>query len=405
MIRNPLAGNVLAYFHYVLGFRRLGHDVLYLEESGWPKSCYDPVTCTYGDDPRAGLRLVRSLMADYGGEVPICYVNRDSGNIEGASWADLKRVLASADFLLNIGGVCWLPEFRLCRRLALIDMDPVFSQIGRIGVTPPSDHHVRFSYGVNIGRPGCTVPTGGLDWLPTLPPVVPEMWQDRASMRSGQGDSAADGVLTTVASWKAYGAVTYQGERYGQKNEEFLRLLNLPSRTPQRLELAVSGGGDGEVEQLLAAGWSIRDAGEVSSDVPTYRAYISGSRGEFSVAKQAYVKARSGWFSDRSICYLAAGLPVILQDTGFSDWLPTGRGVLAFSSSEEAAECIERVNAEYMAHCRAAREIADRKFSYRVVLPYLLEAVSHVRRFHQLGVELVSSRTQSSSRMASGGFP
>ena len=157
-----------------------------------------------------------------------------------------------------------------------------------------------------------------------------------------------------------------------------MRLLELPSYCSQKLELALSGQ-DAEiakiVKSLKAAGWLVRSAREISANLSTYKTYVTGSRGEFSVAKNAYVKTRSGWFSDRSVCYLAAGRPVILQDTGFSDWLPTGRGVLAFSSLESAIDGMERVNIDYLTHCLAAREIAEQIFSYKVVLPRLLETV------------------------------
>lgn len=375
MVRQPLAGNALAYFQYVLGLHRLGHKVLYLEESGWSDSCYDPTERDYGDDPGAGLRVTRALFAAYGLDVPVIYVNRDSGQVEGAERDEVRRALKEADLLLNVGGVCWLPEFRLCRRRALIDMDPLFTQVGRFGAEGRDDYHAYFSYGVNIGRPGCTVPTSGVDWLPTMPPVVPEMWQNAGGIQAERdaGGMSEGRVFTTVANWTAYGATIYRGERYGQKDEEFLRLLDLPSLTSQTLELALAGVGAEAWERLRAAGWAIRNAEEVSTDVRAYRAYITGSRGELSAAKHAYVKTRSGWFSDRSVCYLAAGLPVVLQDTGFTDWLHTDRGVLAFSSVEEAADNLERVNVEYQAHRHAAREVAERYFGYRTVLPTLLD--------------------------------
>jgi hypothetical protein len=275
-------------------------------------------------------------------------------------------MLASADLLLNLGGVCWLPEFHLCRRRAFVDMDPLFTQVGQFGAWLLHEHHVHFTYGVNIGRPGCTIPTGEVDWLPTVPPVVLDLWENARP--------AADAALTTVAHWSAYGGVTYNGEYYGQKDEEFLRLLDLPSRTPQKLELALSGASDEVTERFRAAGWLVREAADVSTGIANYQSFILHSWGEFSAAKNAYVKTHSGWFSDRSVCYLAAGLPTVLQDTGFSDWLPTGRGVLAFSSVEEAAGCIEQVGAEYPVHRRAAREIAERTFSSAIVLPRLLDA-------------------------------
>ena len=211
------------------------------------------------------------------------------------------------------------------------------------------------------------MPTLGIDWVPTLPPVVMGLWHSPPNVP----DEAA---LTTVTHWNAYKSVNLDGECYGQKSEEFLRLLPLPGRVRQKLELALTGGSPGVRQKLEQAGWSLRDATETSASVSSYRAYITASRGEFSVAKNAYVKARSGWFSDRSACYLAAGLPVILQDTGFSDSLPTGRGLLAFSTLDDAARCIEDVNADYTGHRRAARELASQRFDHRVVLPRLLHA-------------------------------
>src|SRR5207237_4882 len=151
-------------------------------------------------------------------DVPVWYVDRDTGQVEGADWFELKRALRTADLLLNVGGVCWLPEFRLCRRRALIDMDPLFTQVGLFGGQSIDDHHVHFSYGVNIGHSNCAVPTGGVDWLATVPPVVLDLWRGaRESIRPS---------FTTVANWSAYGGVTYRDEHYGDKGEEILRLLD-----------------------------------------------------------------------------------------------------------------------------------------------------------------------------------
>jgi hypothetical protein len=271
----------------------------------------------------------------------------------------------------------------LCGRRALIDMDPLFTQAGEFASRLSGGYdayHTCFSYGANIGQPGCTLPSAGIDWLPALPPVVPALWEG--------SPPAHNAPFTTIANWSAYGAITYEGEHYGQKDEEFMRVLDLPGRTSQKLELALSGAAEDIVSLLRTSGWSVRDASlDVSLDLPTYRAYIRGSRAEFSVAKHAYVKTRSGWFSDRSVCYLAASLPVVLQDTGFSEWLPTGRGVLAFSSLDEAAECIEKVNSDYEAHRRAAHGIAEEVFSYKVVLPRLIDAALAVRKLHPTKLE------------------
>lgn len=377
MIRHPLAGNLLAYFHYVLGLHRLGHEVLYLEESGWTGSCYNPINRNYNDDPHFGFHTVQTLINTYGVNAKVCYVNRDTGSVYGADWKEVERMLRTADLLLNIGGVCWLPEFLLCKRRVLIDMDPFFTQTGTFATEGRNDYHVYFSYGVNIGQPNCGVPSDGVEWLPTLPPVAPEIWRSPVLTPEPGGEIEwADAPFTTIANWSAYGRTIYQGEHYGQKDEEFMRLLELPSYCSQKLELALSGS-DSEIAEIVkslqAAGWLVRDGKRISANLSTYRTYITGSRGEFSVAKHAYVKTRSGWFSDRSVCYLAAGRPVVLQDTGFSDWLPTGHGVLAFSSLESAVDCIERVNADYSAQSLAARELAEQTFSYKVVLPRLLE--------------------------------
>lgn len=367
MIRYPLAGMMLAYFHYVAGLHRLGHEVTYLEESGWPGSCYDPLRECHGDNPGTGIATVRRLFRDAGVDVPVCYVQRDTGRVFGADEAGVRALLECADLLLNLGGVCWLPGFHRCRRRALIDMDPFFTQVGRFGGEGSEHYHARFSYGRNIGRPGCTVPADGREWLPAVPPVVPELWQGAARQ-----PVAEQAPFTTIANWSAYGAVIHQGEEYGQKDREFRRLLGLPRRTSQRLEMALSGASEEDARALAEAGWLIRNAREVSADVAQYQAYIGGSRGEFSVAKHAYVKSRCGWFSDRSVCYLAAGRPVVVQDTGIGDWLPVGCGALCFSSIQEAAACLAEVASAYPEHCRAARSLAERYFGYRNVLEPLI---------------------------------
>ncbi len=374
MIRHPVAGNTMAYLHYVLGFARLGHEVVYVEESGWPNSCYDPYKHEMGDDPSTGMAVVSALARQYGLELPLYYVNRDTQAVHGGEWSDLTRHLDAADLLLNVGGVCWLPDFLRCQRRAYVDMDPGFTQLGRFGAEAVANHQVHFTYGANFQQPDCSIPDDGIDWRPTVPPVVTDLWN--GAVPAEPADSSGklqNGSLTTITNWNPYGSVTHGGRRFGQKDEEFLRILELPRRTSQAIELTLSGAGADVEQRLRTAGWRIRPAREVSSHFRTYHAYIMGSRGEFSVAKHGYVVTRSGWFSDRSVCYLAAGRPTILQDTGFSSWLPTGRGVLAFSNLEEAVGCIDALNADYAGHCTAAREIAETTFGYRAVLPRLLD--------------------------------
>jgi hypothetical protein len=365
MVRHPVAGNLLAFFQYALGLHRLGHEVVYLEESGWPFSCYDPETSHWYDHPSSGLRIVRDLIAAHQAPIPVIYINRETGDVDGASRDEVERRLRETDLLLNVGGVCYLPEFALCRRRAIIDMDPLFTQVERFGARTLADYHVHFSYGANIGRDGCTIPTREVAWRPTVPPVVLDLWE--------WAQPSPDAPFTTVANWGSYGGVTYEGEHYGQKDQEFLRVIDLPRRASARFELALSGGQESRA-RMRDAGWSVKDAGDdIGIDTSSYVKYILNSRGEFSVAKGAYVKSRSGWFSDRSACYLASGLPVILQETGFSDWLPTGRGVLTYRTLDEAVGCVAEIARDYPGHRRAARELAERVFAHQVVLPQLLD--------------------------------
>ena len=365
LLRYPVAGMAFAYWHNVLGLHRLGHEVVYLEESGWPQSCYDPRTRSYSDDPAAGFAVMRALMAAHGVTGTVAYVDRHSGATHGASWQEIKDLLGSADLLIHLGGVCWLPEFLTCRRRLLVDMDPFFMQIGKFAGECLHQHHAHVSVGTNIGRPGCSIPDAGVHWLPTVPPVVPELWATAAPPPDGA-------PLTTIANWSAYGGATWRGEHYGPKDEEFARLVDLPRHTGQRLELALSAASPEPHRRFRASGWSVRDAGEVSTDVDVYRDYVRGSRGELSVAKHAYVKTRSGWLSDRSVCYLAAGRPIVVQDTGFTDWLPGGRGILPFTTVDEAAARIDSLHRDYGGQCAAARELCDRLFDYRKVLTRLV---------------------------------
>lgn len=362
MLRHPLAGNVAACMQYVVGLHLLGHDVVYVEDKGWPESCYDPRTATVGDFPREGLALVRDLLRRNRVDVPVAWVDAEAGLVEGMVWPQLRERLASASLLLDIGGVFGLEERTLAGCRALVDVEPLFTQTERF--LGDADYDVHFSYGVNIGRPWCGVPTGGIDWLPTVPPIVPQLWK--------APPPSADAPLTTVADWMAYRGAEHGGAWYGQDGA-VEGLLELPARVGSTLELALSGESERVNARLNAAGWVLRDADEITASLATYRSYIRRSQGEFSVAKPAYAATRSGWFSGRSACYLAAGRPVIVQDTGQGEWLETGLGVLTFDGAEGAARAVERVGRELRVQSLAARAVAREVFHYGVVLDRLLE--------------------------------
>jgi hypothetical protein len=365
MTRFPLAGMMLAYFHYVLGLKRLGHEVVYLETSGWPQSCFDPESGTWGEDPRTGLRAVHDLFARHSLDVSVLYIDQERDIVFNAEREDVRAAVAAADLVLNLGGVNDLPEFELCGRHVLVDMDPFFTQVGRFGHAHLGSYTSCFSYGLNLGKPGCSIPTLGIDWVPTRPPVVMDIWDFPPP--------EPDAPFSTVASWGAYGDIEHEGTSYGQKDREFMRVLELPSCTGTPLVLALSGA-SAEVRGLLERnGWHLRDAGEVTRSLRNYRSHIAGSKAEFSVAKHAYVATRSGWFSDRTVCYLASGRPAVLQDTGFSDSIASGTGVVAFTTLNQAVAGIEEVSRNYEKHSASARALAQEFFSHEVVLPRLIE--------------------------------
>ena len=363
-VRYPLGGMLWAHLHYVVGLHRLGHEVWFVEDAGgWDDPCYDPDLGDMTSDPSFGLSVVGEVMERF--SLADRWAYRDGGGrwhgLDGATLAD---AVASADLFLDVGGASYFDAMRAARRRAYVDMDPVFTQLGRFGGDDRlAEYDVLFTYGWNIGR-GASVATGPFEWRPLAPPVVLELWPD--------GDSAGEATRwTTVGSLGAYGAVEHDGERYGQKDTEFLRLADLPKLTSSELELAADP--DGEAEAALAAGgWRVVDARAVSRDPWRYRDYVRGSRGEISAAKGAYVKARAGWLSDRTATYLAAGRPAVVQDTGIPRELVAQGGLAVFQTAEGAAAALAGMEADYGAARSAARALAERHFDARTVLEGLL---------------------------------
>jgi hypothetical protein len=290
--------------------------------------------------------------------------------------SQFEQVVASADCFLNVsGGTLLRDAYMACPRKILIDTDPGWNQF----VTYPRwdenpgwqnthgwrGHDHFFTYAERLGWPDCILPDLGVAWGKTRPPVVTDLWQPQPP----------GACWTTVMTWNTFGqTITYQGVAYGAKELEFGRVESLPARTTASFELAV-GGVNPPRDRLKRLGWSVVDSEAVSRTPDDYRSYIQSSRGEFSVAKNVYVATRSGWFSCRSVCYLAAGRPVVVQDTGFSDFMPTGEGLFAFSSLEEAERAIAAVEADYGRHQRAAQELAREAFGADRVLGRLLEEI------------------------------
>jgi hypothetical protein len=227
-------------------------------------------------------------------------------------------------------------------------------------------HH--FTYGENLGQPDCPVPITRFDWRPTRPPVLIDLWD--------AGSVAASPFFTSVATWETKGKDIRVGDETYRwsKHVNFLQFLDLPRQTLQPFRLAMWAPNPEVEARVRAGGWDIVDPVPVSADMQPYREFIVTSRGEFTVAKDTYVRSRSGWFSDRSVCYLAAGRPVVTQETGFSKFIPVGNGLFSFSTLEEVRDAIARINADYHAQCLASREIAWEYFDADMVLRRLLRA-------------------------------
>jgi hypothetical protein len=254
------------------------------------------------------------------------------------------------------------------RQRVFVDIDPGFGQIwSDLGLHDPfRGHDVHVTIGENIDGSDCGIPTLGLNWLTTRQPVVLEYWPARP---------ANGGRWTSIASWRgAYGPLEYHGKRYGLRVHEFRKFIELPHLIAEPMEIALEIHPDevGDLSRLTDNDWRLADPKAVAGDPWAYQSYLQGSRGEFTVAKNLYVEAKTGWFSDRSICYLASGRPVVAQETGYSGHLPTGEGLLPFTTPEEAVNAIDEVSGNYPRHARAARTLAEEFFASDKVLGRLL---------------------------------
>ena len=369
IVRCPLGGMAWHYLQYVMGLRRLGHEVFFFEDSDEYPSCYDPTRHVTDEDPSSGLQFATNTFDRLGLADRWAYYDGHKARWHGPCADRFSEICASADVLVNISGTnplrAWLMEVPT---RVFVDTDPAFEQVRQMTVPERRDrarqHTAFFSFGENIASGQSRVPNDGLPWQATRQPIDLDAWP----VTSGP----ADGKFTTVMQWDSYPAREYDGVRYGQKSESFGPFLDLPQRTTSALELAL-GSVTAPRELLRQKGWSIRDPLAVTRDPWTYQRYIQASKAEFAVAKHGYVISRSGWFSERSAAYLASGRPVVTQETGFSDWLPTGSGVLSFTTPEEAVAGIEEINRRYEYHCRAARKVAEEYFDARKVLTRLIE--------------------------------
>jgi hypothetical protein len=374
MSKIPVAGAVWGTMHYLLGFQRLGFDVYYVEAHARTPSMFME---TEGDDGtgKAAAFLDRVMRRFDLGDKWAYHALHDDGACHGMTKSRLQELYRSAALIINHhGGTEPLPEHSATGRLIYLETDPVELEIelyhnDQKAIEFLAPHSAFFTWGLNYGKPDCQVPLPeDFRFKTTCPPVIPDLWQAQQNDRGG--------AFTTIGNWKQWGRVKFKGEVYTwSKHYEFLKFLDLPGRTNQEFELALSSYEETDKRLLQSKGWKVRHAMDFSEDLDDYRQYITGSRGEFTVAKDQNVRLRSGWFSERSAQYLAAGRPVITQDTGFTNVLPTGEGLFGFLTLDEIVEAVDAVKADYDRHCRAAAGLARDYFSYDVVLKRLLADV------------------------------
>jgi hypothetical protein len=371
----PFGGVAWQGLHYLEGLQRRGCDVHYLEDVGyWPghqvqRSPEEGIANT--------LRHLERVMAWVGMPHRWAFRSPLDHALHGLDEGTLREVVARTDVLLNVTASRALDEgmMRIPVRIYL-ETDPVTPQLEiasgwqkTIELLAAHTHH--FTYGENLGTPRSGVPVAHFSYRATRPPVVLDWWQGSALDESHR----PGGRYTTIASWSQPSKdFEWAGRVYGwSKSDEFVKFLDLPSLRPVAFELALAKVDEAARRLLESHGWRVVAALPLSSDIFSYRQYISGSRAEFTVAKDQNVRLRSGWFSDRSATYLAAGRPVITQETGFSDNLPTGTGLFAFTTLDDILSAVDTIEADYRGHCRAAREMADGYFSAERVIGRMLE--------------------------------
>jgi hypothetical protein len=285
----------------------------------------------------------------------------------------LQKLARRADLLINISGM--LTDETLLGPISkrvYLDIDPGFNQLWHSveGIDMRFDGHTHFvTVGQALGDPDCPIPTCERYWLKTLPPVVLSSWPVANQITLHD--------FTTIANWRGYGSIDHQGLRYGQKAHSLRKFFALPGLTREKFFLALSIHQDEimDLAAFAAHGWELVDPAYVARTPGSYQRFIQQSKAEFGIAKSGYVVSRSGWFSDRSICYLASGRPVLCQDTGFSSYLPTGQGLFTFNHNEDVLKAIDALNADYSGHALAAREIAEEYFDSQKVLPRFLQLV------------------------------
>lgn len=368
--RFPVGGHACTELHYMLGLEALGHTVYFLEDCGAESWVYDWENGEITHELEYPTSYIKTCLEPVG--LGDRWIYRAGERTAGMDLDAFREICAQADLLLirSLSIPIWREEYNWPTRRIFIDTDPGFIQIRiengdeELATTVQKCERL-FTIGQQIGSQRNIIPTLGRNWIKTVFPIVLDHWQNNLDR--------ADGHFTSVMQWKSYDDVEYQDMKFGNKDKSFPQFFDLPKLTEQSLQLAFTG--DDKIGKMLTGkGWMIVSGWASTFTAELYRQFIKGSKAELGIAKQGYVQMQSGWFSDRSLCYLAAGRPIVVQNTGQHQWLPIGDGVKLFDTMEEARDEIESINENYAHHCKAARQVAEDIFDARKVLPALLEA-------------------------------
>ena len=374
----PIAGVIWQHIHYIVGLQRLGHEVTYVEDTlNYP---YDPVAFNISDDYSYATQTLGRLAHEHGfeGRWAYCARFKESTEIVGMSLEALRTLYKEADCALNICGSHDMnDDLSSIRNLIYVESDPGVEQI-KIDqgesetIDYLKEHRHLFTFGENIGTPAFVVPTRDFNWLPTRQPVVTDLWC--AGAEAPTPDRAA--LFTTICNWSTSGKkdIVWKDSNYlWSKSLEFLRFIEAPKLSGEPFEMATDIKKEGELELFRQNDWKLVMPHDLSVDWNGYRDYIRNSKGEFTCAKDQYIRLNTGWFSDRTACYLAAGRPVITQETGFTAHYGGKEGLLAFTTMEEIVDAVAAIRADYKKHSRAALEIAREVFEAEKVLKSLLD--------------------------------
>jgi hypothetical protein len=367
----PLAGVTYQFLHYLIGLRRLGYDPYYVEDSG--RWVYDPKINDLSPDATGNLSSVVPILEAHGFSGKWAFRgNYPDGQCYGMTENQILDLYKEADAFLNVTGAQEIREEHMaCPRRIYVESDPFASQAkvangDQSMIDTLAAHDTLFTFGENIGEADCDIPVERFQWLPTRQPVVMDLWENPFGY---QGNT-----YNTITTWHNKGKnINYKDDvYYWTKDREFEKILDLPLLRDVRFELAA--GVDEEVRRRLNEhGWQQVHSIGISEDIDRYREYIQKSRGEFTVARDQYVRPNTGWFSDRSACYLAAGRPVITQETGFSKFLPTGKGLFGFRTMNEILAAVDEIESDYEGNCLAAKEIAREYFAAEKVVGSLMK--------------------------------